>query len=126
MNKPYQVSLWCLYDADADQKYFKKCGRDGSLAIFDTEAEAVSAKCLRDGHMRVDYVKLADFEAALTRLAETDDLAQQYAIRSGEAMAQRDKLATLLRDLREITGEYAWDESLETRIDAALAAPSPQ
>lgn len=77
MKSPYRVSFWCLYDADADQKYFKKCTRDGSLAIFDTEAEAVSAKCLRDGHMRVDYVKMADFESALAKTAWLSDLLEE-------------------------------------------------
>jgi hypothetical protein len=39
----------------------------------------------------------------------------------GAAKAENERLRGLLRDLREITSEYAWDADLEARVDAALS-----
>lgn len=39
----------------------------------------------------------------------------------GAAKAENEKLRGLLRELREITSEYAWDVDLEARVDAALS-----
>lgn len=39
----------------------------------------------------------------------------------GAAKAENDRLRGLLRELREITIEYAWDADLEARVDAALS-----
>lgn len=44
----------------------------------------------------------------------------------GAAKAENEKLRGLLRELREITREYAWDADLEARVDAALSQqPEP-
>lgn len=90
--KVFMVSFWCLYDKDADKKYFKKSLTDGSLAIFDEEHEAVNAKCLRDGHMRVDYVKASDYGS----VREDRDSFQRVGIK---AIEQRDQLARLLSEV---------------------------
>lgn len=42
----------------------------------------------------------------------------------GAAKAENDRLRGLLRELREITSEYAWDADLEARVDAALSHQS--
>ena len=39
----------------------------------------------------------------------------------GAAKAANERLRGLLRELREITSEYAWDADLEARVDAALS-----
>lgn len=39
----------------------------------------------------------------------------------GAAKAELEKLRGLLRELREITSEYAWDVDLEAKVDAALS-----
>ncbi len=44
----------------------------------------------------------------------------------GAAMAENDRLRGLLRELREITSEYAWDAGLEARVDAALSQQTEQ
>lgn len=36
-------------------------------------------------------------------------------------MEENERLRGLLRELREITSEYAWDADLEARVDAALS-----
>lgn len=44
----------------------------------------------------------------------------------GAAKAENERLRGLLRELREITSEYAWDADLEARVDAALSQqPEP-
>ncbi|MHB0763826.1 hypothetical protein ACYCFC_05500 [Stutzerimonas sp. NM35] len=40
---------------------------------------------------------------------------------AGHAMEENERLRGLLRELREITSEYAWDADLEARVDAALS-----
>ena len=52
------VVYWVLYDSAADKKYIKKSLGDGSLAFFDTEAEARRAKTRHGknvGYKRVEY-----------------------------------------------------------------------
>lgn len=39
----------------------------------------------------------------------------------GAAKAENERLRGLLRELREITSEYAWDVDLEAKVDAALS-----
>ena len=42
----------------------------------------------------------------------------------GAAKAEVERLRGLLRELRDITSEYAWDADLEARVDAALPQQS--
>lgn len=39
---------------------------------------------------------------------------------------ENERLRGLLRELREITSEYAWDADLEARVDAALSQQTEQ
>ena len=54
------VEYWVLYDATAEKKYIKKSAGDGSLAFFDTEAEAKRAQ-RRHGpgveYKRIEYYR---------------------------------------------------------------------
>jgi hypothetical protein len=102
----FRVSFWCLYDADADKKYFKKSLADGSLAIFDEEHEAISAKCLGDGHMKVEYVKASDYD----RVKE-----------------ERDRMRALLREVHATyRAAIHWEDlgGAMKRIGAVLTEPT--
>jgi hypothetical protein len=61
MTKNYRPS-YCLYDATADEKYIKKAISDGSLAIFDTEKEALKAKQIGNGVTEVYLLSKKDIE----------------------------------------------------------------
>lgn len=57
---------------------------------------------------------------------DTLKVAGRIGAELGAAKAENEKLRGLLRELREITIEYAWDADLEARVDAALSQqPEP-
>lgn len=66
--------------------------------------------------------QLADSDAALRESRANDTAAMGHL---ADMRQQRDKLAGLLREFREITSEYAWDAELEARIDTALSDLTP-
>ena len=57
--KPTLV-VWVLYDTTTDEKYIKMNPSDGSLAIFDTEEDAIRAKRL---HYGTDYKRCEYYSA---------------------------------------------------------------
>jgi hypothetical protein len=61
MTKNYRPS-YCLHDATTDEKYIKKAISDGSLAIFDTEKEALKAKQIGNGVTEVYLLSKKDIE----------------------------------------------------------------
>lgn len=52
---------------------------------------------------------------------DTLKVAGRIGAELGAAKAENDRLRGLLRELREITSEYAWDADLEARVDATLS-----
>lgn len=57
---------------------------------------------------------------------DTLKVAGRIGAELGAAKTENEKLRGLLRELREITSEYAWDVDLEAKVDAALSQqPEP-
>lgn len=57
---------------------------------------------------------------------DTLKVAGRIGAELGAAKAENERLRGLLRELREITSEYAWDVDLEAKVDAALSQqPEP-
>ncbi|WP_313338471.1 hypothetical protein [Stutzerimonas nitrititolerans] len=52
---------------------------------------------------------------------DTLKVAGRIGAELGAAKAENERLRGLLRELREITSEYAWDADLEARVDATLS-----
>jgi len=54
-------------------------------------------------------------------MSDTLKAAGRIGAELGAAKAENERLRGLLRELREITSEYAWDVDLEAKVDAALS-----
>lgn len=66
------ATFWVLFDATAEQRFIKKDARDGTLAFFDSEHQAIRAKRAHadTDYKRVDYVRQSDAERALQQQHE--------------------------------------------------------
>lgn len=71
MTEPTLV-VWILYDATADKKYIKMNPADGSLAIFDSEEAAMTAKKLHPGtdYKRCEYYSVPQPTPEVEKLVE--------------------------------------------------------
>lgn len=52
-----QKVFWVLFDNTGGEKFIKQCADTGALAIFDSEGDALRAKCINTGtdYKRVEY-----------------------------------------------------------------------
>lgn len=79
MTQPTLV-VWVLYDATTDVKYIKMNPANGSLAIFDTEEAAITAKRLNYGtdYKRCEYYSAPQTAPEVAKLVE--DLSRAFPL----------------------------------------------
>lgn len=114
MTQPTLV-VWVLYDTTTDVKYIKMNPLDGSLAIFDTEEAAMTAKSLHSGteYKRCEYYSTPLPTPEVSHIVKLLNRARSSVDYQMSAQNQNHEAGRK---------HYAHFQSLLGEIDAAIAA----